>query len=165
MPTNQDNLEDQDELWTADQQSPLNWPKISRAALKPDEDQEFGIREEVLTLRLVDGVSMRSIEKKTGFRRHRILACIPNLRIKQYERVSERESGYAGLMTQFLNKHKIYEEAERICLGKKTRVSKRTVHGRVFKNIYKHFKRLCIDAGKKLRRSRTRRELSRCRES
>jgi len=166
MPTNQDNLEDQDELWTADQQSPLNWPKISRAALKPDEDQEFGIREEVLTLRLVDGVSMRSIEKKTGFRRHRtrklikraltplpngqpagFLACIPNLRIKQYERVSERESGYAGLMTQFLNKHKIYEEAERICLGKKTRVSKRTVHGRVFKNIYKHFKRLCIDAG------------------
>lgn len=155
----------EEELWTVHDLNPLNWASVCSANFDAEKKRKFENQKRAIILRLVDGESMSAIENKTGIKKRQVYrlieraftplengeptgfrACIPNYRVKKYERRTHKNSGKAGLMDQLLNKYQLNSKVDKLVLGK-VKLDDGPVQGRYFRKIYRKFKIYCEEAG------------------
>jgi len=145
---------------------PDKWDPVSTSRLTDIQRQKFNDKKRALQMYASGDYSISEITIKTKLcssalfyllKRSKVtlpdgsqagyLACIPNLRLKKYERRSKSARGTAGLLRQFLNAHPEQKKLlDQYALGEK-KLNGATIRGNYFKEIWLAFRAACKEAG------------------
>ena len=154
------------ETWDAASLDITNWPPVNPSELTVPQRNSFNQRKRALKLYLTTNDSIDEILGKTGMSRAGLfrlknraltpdengqpvgyLACIPNRRLKTYNREKKLGSGTAGLFQQFLanypEQHKLLDS---LALGK-AKLNQAPIRGAHFKELWLKFRDSCHEYG------------------
>jgi len=152
-------------LWSAEQQDHSKWPGLCLQNYNDSDASRVKRIKLALELYLDRAATLAEITLRTGISKseiyryvERIFAplgagipqrwngIIPNVRIVDYKRTTERDTGTAGKFGQLLEKHNITDKTHAIMLGK-VKIHGTYPRGGRFESRYREWIKLCKECG------------------